>query len=117
MPEALRRVLWYTGDLMKKNMSVLTGKMVNDLDLLQRHVDMLRVVEENEPIGIIKLAEMLKLPQHKVRYSLRLLEQDGLIEATSGGARTTNKVKPFLGELKDQLGVMNDAIRDIRRSL
>ena len=86
---------------MKKNMSVLAGKMENDLDLLQRHVEMLHVVADNGPIGIIKLAEMLKLPQHKVRYSLRLLEQDGLIEATSGGARTTKKVKPFLNELKD----------------
>jgi predicted transcriptional regulator len=102
---------------MKKQMSTLAGKLVNDLDLLQRHIVMLQLVTENEPIGIIKLAEMLKLPQHKVRYSLRLLESDGLIEATTAGARVTKKVKPFLNELKDQLGSMNVSIKNIQKSL
>jgi len=102
---------------MEKKMNVLVGKLVKDLDLLQRHVDMLQVVEENEPIGIIKLAEMLKLPQHKVRYSLRLLEQDGLVEATNVGAKTTKKVIPFKKELKAQLSAMNETIKDIQKSL
>ncbi len=102
---------------MKKQTGTLAGKLVNDLDLLQRHIVMLQLVAENEPVGIIKLAEMLKLPQHKVRYSLRLLEQDGLVEATNAGARTTSKLQPFLNELKDQLGSMNVSIKNIQKSL
>lgn len=102
---------------MKKKMGVLAGKLTTDIDLLQRHLAMLKVVAENEPVGIIKLAEMLKLPQHKVRYSLRLLEQDGLIEATTTGAKTTKKLKPFIKELKGQLGTMSLSIKSVERAL
>lgn len=102
---------------MKKEMGVLAGKMAKNLDLLQRHVAMLQAVAENEPIGIIKLAENLKLPQHKVRYSLRLLEQDGLIQATSSGARTSKNVGRFLETMKGELGAMNGSIKDLQRSV
>ena len=91
--------------------------MTNDLDLLQRHVNMLQVVTEKEPIGIIKLAGILKLPQHKVRYSLRLLEKDGMIEATQNGAATTKKTGKFLNELKKDLGSMNETIKEIQKML
>src|SRR5216117_4552215 len=37
-----------------------------------------KAIMENQPIGIIRLSELLNFPQHKVRYSLRILEQEGL---------------------------------------
>ena len=95
---------------------VLAGKVSKDLGLLQRHISMLQIVAENEPIGIIKLAEMLKLPQHKVRYSLRLLEKDGLIKASSTGARTTRKVGPFLDEMMENLTTIGEAVKDVQRA-
>ena len=75
---------------------------------------MLLVVAEKEPIGIIKLSGILELPEHKVRYSLRLLEKDGMIEATSIGAKTTKKTKKFLRELGNDLGTMTETISDIQ---
>jgi predicted transcriptional regulator len=95
---------------------VLAGKTSKDLDLLQRHINMLQIVAENEPIGIIKLAEILELPQHKVRYSLRLLEKDGLIKASSAGARTTKKVGPFLDEMTGNLVAMGEAVKRVQRA-
>jgi predicted transcriptional regulator len=95
---------------------VLAGKTSKDLDLLLRHINMLQIVAENEPIGIIKLAEMLKLPQHIVRYSLRLLEKDGLIKASSVGARTTKKVGPFLEEMVVNLAAMGETVKQVQRA-
>ena len=78
---------------------------------------MLKVVSEKEPIGIIKLSEKLDMPQHKVRYSLRLLEQEGVVEATNRGAETTRNTKKYLVDLKKDLEAMNMTIEDIRKSL
>ena len=102
---------------MEQEMGILAGKLMNDLDLLQRHLTMLKLVAESEPIGIIKLSELLKLPQHKVRYSLRLLEQDGLLEATNAGAKVTDKLIPFLQTLREQMETMGGSIRTIQKAV
>ncbi len=79
--------------------TILTEKVSGELEMLQRHLIILKQVVENEPIGILKLAEETKIPSHKVRYSLRVLEQEGLIKASAPGAVTTDNTRPFLREL------------------
>lgn len=101
----------------KKTSGSLISKLEEEIELLQRHVDMLKAIGENEPIGILRLADMLSCPQHKVRYSLRLLEQEGLIEPSSGGAVSTKKVDAFISELKERLEFMSVCIEKIRKSL
>lgn len=78
---------------------ILTEKVSGELEMLQRHLVILKQVVENEPIGILKLAEETKIPSHKVRYSLRVLEQEGLIKASAPGAVTTEETRSFLKEL------------------
>ncbi len=78
---------------------ILTEKVSGELEMLQRHLVILKQVVENEPIGILKLAEETKIPSHKVRYSLRVLEQEGLIKASAPGAVTTDETKLFLKDL------------------
>ncbi|MFZ2471497.1 MAG: winged helix-turn-helix transcriptional regulator [Methanothrix sp.] len=78
---------------------ILTEKVNGELEMLQRHLVILKQVVENEPIGILKLAEETKIPSHKVRYSLRVLEQEGLIRASAPGAVTTEETISFLKEL------------------
>ncbi|HSD58795.1 MAG TPA: transcriptional regulator [Methanotrichaceae archaeon] len=79
--------------------AILTEKVSGELEMLRRHLIILKQVVENEPIGILKLAEETKIPSHKVRYSLRILEHEGLIAASAPGAITTERTKPFLDEL------------------
>jgi predicted transcriptional regulator len=79
--------------------AILTEKVSGELEMLRRHLIILKQVVENEPIGILKLAEETKIPSHKVRYSLRILEQEGLIAASAPGAITTEHTKPFLDDL------------------
>lgn len=97
--------------------SVLTSKIESEVELLQRHVAMLKAIMDNEPIGIIRLSELLEVPQHKVRYSLRILEQEGLIHPSPGGAVTTDKLKPFMQHLKTILDDMDRAVKDLKSQL
>ena len=88
-----------------------------ELDLLQRHIAMLKAIVDNEPIGIIRLSEMLEIPQHKVRYSMRILEQEGLIEPSLEGAVTTDRLKDFLKRLSGALNEISRSVADIEKSV
>jgi predicted transcriptional regulator len=100
-----------------KGKSILTNKIESEIELLERHVKMLNAIMEHEPIGIIRLSELLDIPQHKVRYSLRILEQEGLINPSPEGAVTTEKLQTFFADLKDILQHMDETVNALRTSL
>ena len=95
----------------------LTDRIRGDLDLLTRHVALLKAVEEHQPIGIIRLATLLGYKQHQVRYTLRILEQEGLVWPSQEGAVTTAKAKQFHEELRDVLNEMKETVESLRNSL
>ncbi len=99
----------------KKN--ILLGQIGSELDLLDRHVNLLTIILEKQPIGIIRLSELTNTPHHKVRYSLRILEKEGLIEPSPTGAVTTQKAKTFIGELKEVLKRINQRMTNLEKSL
>jgi predicted transcriptional regulator len=91
-------------------------KLSSELELIERHVMMLRATKENEPIGIIRLSEILMIPKHKVRYSLRLLENEGLISPSNEGARVTEKYDEFMADVERSLKDLEkriDVLRDV----
>jgi predicted transcriptional regulator len=95
--------------------AILTEKVSGELEMLQRHLVILKQVVENEPIGILKLAEETKIPSHKVRYSLRILEQEGLIKASAPGAVTTDGTKCFLKELDGMIENLAKRAEDLKK--
>ncbi|MFA5862818.1 MAG: hypothetical protein WDA16_14090 [Candidatus Thermoplasmatota archaeon] len=97
--------------------SGLTGKMELELELLQRHVEILRAVKDHEPIGIIRLAEITGHPQHKVRYSLRILEQENLIEPSAQGAVTTSRINEFIPRLRNFLNMMQETVSELKKAI
>ena len=97
--------------------SAVTSKLTLELELLERHILMLRITKENQPIGIIRLSELLGIPKHKVRYSLRILEGDGLIEATGSGATVTDGYDDFMGHASDYLDELIDRIRAVKERI
>jgi predicted transcriptional regulator len=105
------------GGVQMKGRSVLTSKIEGEVDLLCRHVQMLQAIMEHEPIGIIRLSEQLNIPQHKVRYSLRILEQEGLIQPSPDGAIITDRVQPFLDHLKEILESLSQTVNELRGTL
>lgn len=88
-----------------------------ELDLLTRHIRMIQVVKEHGPIGIIRLSQLLDLPKHKVRYSLRILEKEGFINPTTSGAMATEKVDELFDSLKTILNEVQDEIANLLESL
>lgn len=97
--------------------SGLTGKMELELELLQRHVEILKAVKDHEPIGIIRLSEITGHPQHKVRYSLRILEQEGLIEPSAQGAVVTQRISEFIPHLRHILQLMQETVTELKKTL
>ena len=100
-----------------KERCVLTSVIEIEFDILKRHIMVLKVLQENEPAGIIKLSELTKHPQHMVRYSLRILEQDGLIEPSPQGAVTTDAVKRTMPLVKTKLRDMRKTVDGLLKKL
>lgn len=82
--------------------------------MLERHLQVLKMVIENEPIGIVKMSNETGYPHHKVRYSLRVLEEENLIEPSSQGAITTERTTEFVDELDEKLDGIRDKLRAMR---
>ncbi len=80
--------------------------------MLERHLQVLKMVIENEPIGIVKMSNETGYPHHKVRYSLRVLEEENLIEPSSQGAITTEDTAGFVedldGKIDDIIGKLEE---------
>lgn len=101
----------------KQPRSTLTSKLELEIELLQRHIQMLKAVMENQPIGIIRLSVLTKFPHHRVRYSLRILEQEGLIVPTPDGAKTTEKLNHFRGVLNSILNDLSETVKEIQEAI
>ena len=72
------------------------------------------MVIENEPIGIVKMSNETGYPHHKVRYSLRVLEEENLIEPSSQGAITTDRTQEFVDELDGKIDEIVDKLGEMR---
>ncbi len=92
---------------------IMLSNLRNELDLIQRHLEVLRRVIDNEPIGIIKLSELSNMPQHKVRYSLRVLEHHGIIQPSPQGAISTKKAKEFLKSFPKELASLKKEMESL----
>jgi len=97
----------------ERSIATLTSVIESEVDILKRHVEILMLVMKHEPIGIIKLSEMTGYPQHTIRYSLHVLEQEGAIEPSPKGAVTTKKVKTVIENLKKSLSNISNEIEEI----
>lgn len=78
-------------------------QLEKELKMLDRHLEILRLVIEQQPIGIVNLANETGYPHHKVRYSLRILKEESLIEPSKQGAITTGQAATFVDSHEDQL--------------
>ena len=95
----------------------MTDRLRRDLDLLRRRIAVLKAVEEHQPIGIVRLSKLLSVPQHKVRYALRVLEEDGLLRPSREGAVATKKAKRFHEDLRVVLNEMKKTVEALKNSL
>ncbi|MFC4356704.1 hypothetical protein ACFO0N_01940 [Halobium salinum] len=92
----------------------MIDRLEKEVDMLERHLQVLKMVIENEPIGIVKMSNETGYPHHKVRYSLRVLEEENLIEPSSQGAITTERTSEFVEELDGKLDDINEKLSSMR---
>jgi predicted transcriptional regulator len=92
----------------------MLGRVQGEVELLGRHMDVLRTVCEHQPIGIMKLAELMDLPYHRIRYSLRVLEKMGYIRASPAGAVITPRAEVLYSTLESDLGNLQALLGSIR---
>jgi len=94
---------------------MLTRRVQHELELLKRHLIILKKVIDSGPIGILKLSLETGIPDHLVRYSLRVLEQQGLIAPSTQGAVATKSAKEAYSEFKTELERIAEMTEDIKR--
>ncbi len=92
----------------------LADRISSELELLSRNVDVLEQLSGRTPKGIIRLSEALHLPIHKVRYSLHLLEREGVIQPSADGAVVTDSARQFWEAIDRSLGEMTRRIDHLR---
>ena len=92
----------------------LVDRIEEELELLARNVEILEKLAKSPPIGIIRLSEALHLPIHKTRYSLHLLEREGVIQPSADGAVVTDKAIEFWANLNQSLDRMSDLIQRLK---
>ncbi|WP_254823759.1 MULTISPECIES: winged helix-turn-helix transcriptional regulator [Haloglomus] len=80
------------------------SKEARDLQILQAVID-------HHPIGIVRISKETGIPEHKVRYSLRMLENDGLIDPTQQGAVPADDIEGRVAEINAGLDELADRVR------
>ncbi len=79
-----------------KRVVEMLDRLENEIEMLERHLEVLNAVVIGEPIGISKLSDVTGHSKYKVRYSLRILEQEGLIKPSPYGAITSSRISEFV---------------------
>ncbi len=90
-------------------------KLKYEAEIALRHFQILKAVKESQPIGIFKLAEVLDMPKHKVRYSLRVLEHAGVIEPSQHGAVIPEGADEKIEKMKKDLEEIRKYIDEIEK--
>ena len=94
----------------------MIDRLEKEVDMLERHLQVLKMVIESEPIGIVKMSNETGYPHHKVRYSLRVLEEENLIEPSSQGAITTDRTEEFVSELDGKIDEISSKLEEMKIS-
>ena len=97
--------------------SNITNVTERELELLERHLEILMTVKEQGPIGIIRLSSIIRQPQHMIRYSLRALEKGGLIAPSTHGAIKTDRVKESLDAINTSLDNISDTVMNLKKKI
>jgi len=92
----------------------LVARIEGELELLARNVEILERLSKSPPIGIIRLSEALRLPIHKTRYSLHLLEREGVIQPSADGAVVTDRAREFWTVMNRSLDRMGALVAELK---
>ena len=88
----------------------MNTEILEDTSRLERHIVIIDALSREGPAGIIRLSNITNLPVHKVRYSLRVLENSGIIEPSPNGAVLTESFRRRRKSLLEEIERASDQI-------
>lgn len=101
--------------------SSLFREIKTDLETVRRHLSIIQTLLREQPVGIIKISHETGIPEHKIRYSLRVLEKEGLILPSREGAILTPEFLENKDKIAEEARViteqMNEMYHDLKSSL
>ena len=92
---------------------IVFRKLKAEAEMVLRHLEVMRTVMEKQPVEIFKLSDILNMPKHRVRYSLRVLEQSGIIVPTQYGAMIRDEGYDKIEEMKKEIEDIKNLIGQI----
>lgn len=92
----------------------MVERLQNQVEKEKRDLTILHEVIADGPIGIVKLSDRTGLPEHKVRYSLRMLENDEFIEPTPDGAIPGDDIDERIERVNDGLTELIERLERLR---
>lgn len=93
------------------------SKLLMETEIVVRHLQVLKAVIEKQPIGIFKLSDLLNMPKHRVRYSLRILEQSGIVVPTQYGAMIKDEGYTKIENLKLEFEKIKEMMAKIEETI
>ena len=92
-------------------------RLSDQVEKESRDMSILDAVIDNGPIGIVRLAEETGIPEHKVRYSLRMLENDGLVEPTPQGAVPADDIAERVADINGGIDQLIERLEELEAAL
>ncbi|MCY4732213.1 winged helix-turn-helix transcriptional regulator [Natronomonas gomsonensis] len=89
-------------------------RLARQLGKEERDLRVLEAVIEHQPIGITRVATETGIDEHKARYSLRMLEEDGLVEPTPDGAVTAEGFETYATEINEGLDGLIERMQSLK---
>lgn len=99
------------------NGTTIFKQLESDLVTVKRHISIIQVLMKEQPAGIIRISNETGLPQHKIRYSMRILENEGLIVPSKEGAILTPKFIEERDKLADDARKLSEDMNELYKGL
>lgn len=92
-------------------------RLADQVEKESRDLAILEAVIADGPIGIVRLAEETEIPEHKVRYSLRMLENDELVEPTPQGAVPAEDIANRVADINGGIDGLVERLEELEAAL
>lgn len=90
-------------------------RLARQLRKEERDLLVLETVISHHPADIPQIADAAGIDEHKTRYSIRMLEDDGLVDPTPDGAVPAEDIAARIDEINAGLDSLADRVDGLKR--
>lgn len=90
-------------------------RLARQLRKEERDLLVLEAVLSQHPIDVPAIADVTGIDEHKTRYSIRMLEEGGLVDPTPDGAVPTEDIARHVDEINAGLDSLADRVENLKR--